>query len=313
MRVGPARDVARGEDPGRAGFEKGVDDDAAVHLQAGRLGERERGRTPTPATIRSASRRRRRLSVTRLPSTPRAVSPRWKTTPCCSCSARMKSPEFRAQNSLHRLLFRRDDMDLDVARAQRGRDFEPDEARAQHDRAARRLRPLDDRPAVAERAKHKHVATAWRRGWTGARARRRSREAAGRREASRRRERDLARSHVDCRDRRIEPKVDRVVGIEARVAQRHPFLRRAAGEIVLGQVRPVDRRRVVAAQHDDAALVFPPPQHLGRGESRRAAADDHDPPRLIRRRARPCFRPGALLAHDDLSVALIHPPNINRT
>ena len=97
------------------------------------------------------------------------------------------------------------------------------------------------------------------------------------------------------------------------VAQRQPFLRRAAGEIVLRQVRPVDRRRIVAAQHDDAALVFPPPQHLGRSESRRAAADDHDPPRLIRLRARPCFGPGALLTHDDLSVALIHPPNIDRT
>ncbi len=224
-----------------------------------------------------------------------------------------EAAEVRAQNFLHRMLFRRDDMDLDVARAERGRDFEADEAGAEHDRPARRLRPLDDRPAVLERSKHKHVrrpgAGDGRRDGLGAGREKKAVE--GKLLAAS--ERDFARANVDCCDRRIEPKVDGIVGIEALVAQRQPLLRRAAGEIVLRQVRPVDRRRVVAAQHDDAALVFPPPQHLGRGESRCAAADDHDPPRLIRLRARPCFRPGALLTHDDLSVALIHPPNIDRT
>ena len=48
-------------------------------------------------------------------------------------------------------------MDLDVPRSQRSRDFEADEACAEDDRAARRLRSFDDRAAVFERTKHEHI------------------------------------------------------------------------------------------------------------------------------------------------------------
>ena len=41
MPIRPARDVAGGEDSWRARFEKRVDDDAAIDLQASRLGEAE--------------------------------------------------------------------------------------------------------------------------------------------------------------------------------------------------------------------------------------------------------------------------------
>ena len=129
-------------------------------------------------------------------------------------------------------------------------------------------------------------------------------------------ERDFVCADVNCGDGRVEAKIDGIVGIEALVAQRQPFFRRAAGEIVLRQVRPVDRRRVVAAQHDDAALVFLPAQHLGRGESRRAPADDHNLLWLIwlvPLCARLPLRLSALLAHDDLSVALFDRPRIDRT
>ena len=68
-----------------------------------------------------------------------------------------EAAELRPQNFLHRPFFRRDDMDLDVARAQRGRDFEADEARPEHDDPLRRLGAFDDRPAVFKRAKHEHV------------------------------------------------------------------------------------------------------------------------------------------------------------
>ena len=60
--------------------------------------------------------------------------------------------ELGAENALQRPRFRRDDMDLDAARAQRRRDFEPDEARADDDRAARASSRRDDGAAVGERA-----------------------------------------------------------------------------------------------------------------------------------------------------------------
>ena len=132
-----------------------------------------------------------------------------------------EAAELGPQNFLHRMLFRRDDMDLDVARAQRGRDFEADEARPEDDRPARRLRPLDDRPAVFKRAKHEHV----RR--LGAGDGRRDRLGAGREKQAIEgnclavRERDLTRAGVDGGDGRIQAKIDRIVGIEA--------LRRASG------------------------------------------------------------------------------------
>ena len=43
--------------------------------------------------------------------------------------------ELRAQHALHRALFRRHDVHLDAARAQRGGDLEADEARPHHDGA----------------------------------------------------------------------------------------------------------------------------------------------------------------------------------
>ena len=60
---------------------------------------------------------------------------------------------LRAQHALHRPLLRRDDMDLDLARAQRRRDLEADEARADHhDARARAFGACDDRAAVGQRA-----------------------------------------------------------------------------------------------------------------------------------------------------------------
>ena len=44
---------------------------------------------------------------------------------------------LRSEHALHRPLLRGHDMDLDVAGAQRRRDLEPDEARADHNRAPR--------------------------------------------------------------------------------------------------------------------------------------------------------------------------------
>ena len=201
-------------------------------------------------------------------------------------------------------------MDLDVARAQRGRDLEPDEARADHDRAARRLGALDDRPAIGERAQRVDMRL------VGARDRQADRLGAGREQQpvvgdrAPVGEHDLARTRIDAGDVRLEPQIDAVLGIEAVRAQRHPILRRAAGEIVLGQVRPVDGRRIVVAQHDDAALIVLAPEHLGRREAGRAAADDHDPVRRSTRwlAAWLRFRLRPLLAHEDLAVALLDRP-----
>jgi hypothetical protein len=65
-------------------------------------------------------------------------------------------------------------------------------------------------------------------------------------------------------------------------------LRRIAGKIVLGQIRPVDGGRVVVAQHDDASLVLLAPQFRGCGKAGRSTADDHDPSRAVQPPVRRC-------------------------
>jgi hypothetical protein len=74
----------------------------------------------------------------------------------------------------------------------------------------------------------------------------------------------------------FEPQVYISFGVKVVRAQRQPILRRCAGEIVFRQVRPVDRGAASLLSMHNAAGKFLPPQHLGRSESRRAAADDHD-------------------------------------
>jgi hypothetical protein len=83
----------------------------------------------------------------------------------------------------------------------------------------------------------------------------------------------------------LQSQIDMVVAVEIIRPQRQPVCWRAAGEIILGEVRPVDRRRIVIAQHHDAAAKVLTPQHLGCCESGGAAADDHHLVRHVGRRA----------------------------
>jgi hypothetical protein len=59
---------------------------------------------------------------------------------------------LRAQHARERPLVRRDHVDLDLARPQRGRHLQADEARPQHDGPPRAVRGGHDRPAVRERS-----------------------------------------------------------------------------------------------------------------------------------------------------------------
>ena len=61
-------------------------------------------------------------------------------------------------------------------------------------------------------------------------------------------------------------------------AQRHPLLGRGAGQVVLGQVRAIDRRRLVGAEQEDLTVVAFAAQRLGRRLAGRPGADDGDGP-----------------------------------
>ena len=125
--------------------------------------------------------------------------------------------------------------------------------------------------------------------------------------------RDLARARIDTGRMRLQPQVDAIVSVKTLRPQRDPVLGRGAGEIILGEIGPVDGSGVVVAEHDNAAAILLAAEHLGGGETCRSASNDHD---LFRRRARAAladFRLLFLFAHEDLAAALFHRPAVERT
>src|SRR5262249_36198774 len=83
-----------------------------------------------------------------------------------------------------------------------------------------------------------------------------------------------------------------------------------AGEIILREVRPVDGRSVVVAEHHNAPAILRTPEHFRSGKARRASSDDDDP---LRRRPAGLFagrRRRALVSDEDLAAALLHRPAV---
>jgi hypothetical protein len=118
----------------------------------------------------------------------------------------------------------------------------------------------------------------------------------------------MARFDINADDLAIEAQFNAGFAVETVRTQRHPIFGGTSGKIVLGQVRSIDRCRGITAQHDDAAAKLPPPKHLGRSKSRRAAADDDNSVRRTSQRlaARlPLFK---FLMNEDPAVLLLDPP-----
>ena len=124
------------------------------------------------------------------------------------------------------------------------------------------------------------------------------------------RKRHLVRLDVDPGHVGAEHDFDRMLAVEFGRPQRDPLFRRVAREIVLGQIRPVVGRGVVGRQQRDAAGKPFAPEHLGRRECRRAAADDHHALGIFAGAARlgraALLGRFDLLAHPRLAVALLH-------
>ena len=182
MRIGPARDIAGGVDPGNAGFEIGVDGDAAIERKAGLLGQRQ----PRPhadadhdqiGLQHAAAFERRALAVDRGDGIAEMEDH------AVLLMQRADEVAHRgAEHALHRPLLQSHHMDLDLARPQRGRGFQPDKTRADHDGAARAFGSVDDGAAIGERAQHMNMRLVGARESAAAPARRRSPAAGGHRE-----------------------------------------------------------------------------------------------------------------------------------
>ena len=197
-------------------------------------------------TTRSASAVRRPDSVTRARLDRRAASARGGTARRVLVQVAHEVADLGPSTRASGCTSGATTLHLEAARAQRGRGLESDEARADDD-PLRSWRARDDGAAVGERAQrvdvrqvgaghdeaHRSVPVARSSVSVGSvspsvgqRARRRPASSA----------RPRAPSAARCAARR-----------RSRGAQRHPFLGRAAGEVVLRQVRPINGRRGVGA------------------------------------------------------------------
>ena len=100
-----------------------------------------RGRTPTPIDHEIGLERAAALELDLLALDRRRRVLEVKDDALLFMQGADEIAHLRTQDTLHRPLVRRHDMDLDLAVAQRRRDLEPDEAGADHHRALRLLRP----------------------------------------------------------------------------------------------------------------------------------------------------------------------------
>ena len=276
MRIRPPRDVARGKDPAGARLEVLVDDDAFVERESGVLGQRRR-RTDADAhhdevgVDRSAAAQANRAAIDR-----RHRLPEVEHDAVRFVKPLHEASELDAHDPLERHRIRRDHVDVDAARPQRGRDLEADEAGADDNDARGALRALDDRPAVGERAQVENLVlvVAGNGQAHGIGARREQQRAVFAARAVL--EADRARGRIDRRDPRSEHELDVPLLVQLRRPHRNPVVLRFSGEIVLREVRTIDRRVLIAADNRDGVRVAFTAQHVGSREARGTAADDDD-------------------------------------
>src|SRR6202021_102992 len=140
MRIGPARDVARGVDSGDAGFEVCAYGDTTIERKAGLFGQRQ-ARADADANDdhiclqHVAALERSALAVDRDHGIPEM-----KDDAVLLVQGAHEIAHAGPQHALHRPLLGGYDVNLDIARSQCSRGFEADKAGADHDRAARATR-----------------------------------------------------------------------------------------------------------------------------------------------------------------------------
>ena len=157
VRIGPARDVARREDIRRAGLQSGVDCHAAVDREARSFRERDARAHADTDDHEIGIEHAAALQLHLLCGDALRGVFQMEDHAMLLVQLADEVAHLRPEHAFERTLLGRDHMHLELARAQRGRDFEADEARADHHRAFGAVGGLDDRAAVGERAQRVHM------------------------------------------------------------------------------------------------------------------------------------------------------------
>jgi hypothetical protein len=151
--VWPAGDVARGKDPRRARLQVFVHDEAAIDLQAGLLGQRERRPHPHPQgqEVRIELRTTAQHGFAAIEASDALSNVEDHAVGLVKPAD--EPPDLQPEHASERLLLWCDDVHADAAGAQGCGDFEADKAGADDDHLPCRPGPGDERPAVRESPK----------------------------------------------------------------------------------------------------------------------------------------------------------------
>src|SRR6266487_4614354 len=149
VRIGPTRDVAGCKNSRDVRFQKFVDHDAVVSGNARFFGQRYIWPNADSHDHQVAIQNRSIIQLHMAIFDSRRRSPEMKFYAVRLMSFANEISQFAPKNLLQRQRFFSDDSDFKFALAQGSRHLQPDEACADHDRALRVFRFLDDASAVA--------------------------------------------------------------------------------------------------------------------------------------------------------------------
>src|SRR5215467_7820622 len=148
MWIGPAGNVARGKDSWRAGFKIIVNHNATVEREARTLGERNTRAHADASNHEVGIERAAAAQGDPFVIDVRRCFPEVEDHAMVFMQGTHEIAHLRAKDPLHGSPIRGHHMHLDITRTERGRNFEPDEARTEHNSSPRCCRPLDDRATV---------------------------------------------------------------------------------------------------------------------------------------------------------------------
>ncbi len=275
--IGPASDVAGGEDAGRAGLEADVDRNAAIDRESGGLGQldvrphadpRHEQIRPQPLAVLEDHR-----SVRHRPG----LLPEMEHHALFFVQQPDEVAQLRAHDPPQRAVTERHHVDVHLPSAQRCRHLQPDEAGAEDDRAVAFPRPSHDPAAVGERSQVMHRRRApLELGCEVHRARSRGEEERAVRQLGSVVQSDLPTAGIDRRHPRPTAQLDAALRVELGRMQRDPLLGSAPREVILRQIRPVVRHVRVGIDDGDRPGVALSTEGLRGAVPRGTASHDDD-------------------------------------
>ncbi len=274
--VGPARNISGGKDARHTRLEVFVHENAAIDGEAGlrRQIERWTHANTEDEEIRLDGRSVAQRNLVSIDTIHRAAEVKLDAVRLVHLL--YKSADLRTEHALERHAIRSNDVHFDLARAQGGGNFQPNETRPNDYHALGGRGSSDDRSAVGEGAQIKHLrgrgAGNLQMHWIGA---------SGDQQGSVPNRRAIGQLNafpggVDRTDTRIECEFDATLCVVFGRPQRYPVFGGRASQVIFREVGAIAGWIVVRTDEFHGTCVTLTPKPVCGGQPCRSTTDDHD-------------------------------------